>query len=297
MKPKTMIYALVSVVVILAGVVIVLRYRNEAGAAIGASIVAGGLSSLAFCIIRYFDDKDEEERFAKLFGNIESLAQAIQSLRLHEVARRRIRFRRPREALAKAIEAVDRGRTIEIDAIGISLKPFYDDWMQHLRARGGVRVRLLVMDPRTAIFERFCADQGVDKENFTKDIIFTTSEALNLERLLIGMRAGQGGTADQSPLGRTGTSLGFEIKLRWDPGFQSVTLTRVNEILLARSRLVNEAKSPDVFFEVYRNNSSEHPYFEMYRKYFEEVWKRSSEPTEKELKEVTAGFEGCIKQG
>lgn len=301
---KTVIYALVSLVLVLGGIIVVLNYRTEVGAAIGASIVAGGLASLSFSIIRYFDDKDavrlrlrEEEKYVELREGIEALAKAVQSLRLDDAGRKRIRSRRPREDVARAIEAIDKRRTIEIDSMGISLRPFYEDWMDHLLVRGGVRARLLVMDPRTGVFERFCTDQGIDREKFVQDIAFITSNVLNLERSHSCMKADQGRTASQSPSGRTGAGVVFQIELRWDPGFQSVTLTRVNEILFVRSRLVSEARNPNVFFEVYRNGSSERPYFETYRKYFEEVWRRSFVPTEKELNEVTAGSKGRIGEG
>src|SRR2546423_15365674 len=127
---RTAIYLLSSAVAALAGVLVLMgAKKSEIGLSIGTSLIAGSLSSVAFVVIRYFDDTDVDKlfrdsgtQFVNTRRSLDAIDHSLSSLR-HLVgtadgtARKRVFDRHPKEEVGDENVSVHGRRDIEIQGI------------------------------------------------------------------------------------------------------------------------------------------------------------------------------------
>jgi hypothetical protein len=274
-KQKTAIYLLVSVILALSGFLLLAAYSGETSVAIATSLIAGGISSGAFAVIRYFDDVDVTvhqevitRSIAALDENISRLDSGLDVMRSTALLaggpdQRRVFEKHPKSAVQQEIRTVQR-RDIDIDALGMSLQPIYDDIVRDLLSRENAHVRLLVQDPRASTFSEICLEQGRDRNKTASSILYTIRKVL-----------------EHQSTAREGAEASIEI--RCFGGVPSVTLTRVNRVIFVRPRYPNEANfGGAVFYERY-DERIERACYETYCHYFEAVWESGRTPTVEDL--------------
>jgi len=273
-KQKTTIYILVSAILALFGVIL-LAFGSAAWAvAVATSLIAAGVSSSAFAVIRYFDEVDMAnhqsvitQAIAALDQNLSRLDTGLDVMRSTALLsggpdQRRVFERHPKGAVQQELRAAR--REIELDALGMSLAPFYDDIVRDLQHRGNAHIRLLVQDPRGKTFDWICVEQGRDRKKTADSILYTIRKVLEHEAT-----AREGAEAT--------------IEIRCCDSVPSVTLTRINRVVFVRPRLPNEANfGGTVFYERY-DERVERECYDTYWHYFDSVWEDSRTPTFEDL--------------
>ncbi|MBY8878984.1 hypothetical protein [Actinacidiphila acidipaludis] len=275
---RTAVYVLSSVVVMLVGLVVLVTAGNGTiGMAISTSLIASGITSLAFVAIRYFDDADatttmqhSERLFTAVDRRLDALDRSSAALR-HVIAsndasgRWRVFDRHPKEEVGQEINAAN-GHLV-VDVAGLTLRPFCRDWLRHLVERGNATVRLLVQDPTGTSFAQVCHQESRETQTMLDDAHWVTRTALLLA-------AGEDVTYwDMPPAGQ-----GLQVEVRWFTGFPTITLTSVGDVVYARARFLREGASQTrTFFERY--SLADGALFDVYRSYFQVAWESARVPT------------------
>lgn len=273
-RQKTAIYVLVSVSLALVGVATLAWWTDAKGVAIATSLIAGAISSIGFAVIHHFDDTDSTRDNLAIVQGIESLGESlgrldegIEKVRAIAVMNaspndRRIFERHPKEAVQEELAALSKREGTQVDALGVSLQPFYDDVVKALLGKDNVKVRLLVQDPLAPTFAQICSEQGRDRRRTASSIVYTLRQVLG------------NGIDTSSP-----------VEIRCYSGVPSVTLTRVNKVVFVRPRFLNEANfSGSVFFERY-DSRIDARCVDAFAHYFEAAWTDARTPTISELEQ------------
>jgi hypothetical protein len=269
-KQKTTIYILVSLLLAFGGIILLAFVSSTTIIAIATSIIAGAISSVGLAIIRYFDDVTISETSATIARSIAVLDENVNRLdtgldTIRAVAaltggpdQRRVFERHPKIAVQHELQSAHR-RDVELDAIGMSLQPLFDDIVRELLNRENVRVRLLVQDPLAESFARICSEQGRDRNKTAESIFYTIRMVL-----------------EHQSTAREGSEAIIEV--RCIGASASVTLTRVNKVVFVRPRILNEANfAGAVFYERY-DERVEPRCYDAYWHYFQNAWVDSRVP-------------------
>jgi hypothetical protein len=275
---RTAVYVLSSLVAVLAGVLVLLATNERPiGLSIGTSLVAGGLSSIAFVAIRFFDDTDAarvmhgiSHLFAKNDDSLLAIDHSLGALRhvMQESSSRgelRVFDRHPKEEVGEEISTVH--GYLAIDAVGLTLRPFCRDWLATIIRRGDVKLRLLVQDPNGDLFPRVCHQESRETRTMLDDVRWVTRAALQLSA---GEIVEGWDEVIRAP--------GLAVEIRWFRDYPTITMTRVGDVLYARARFLREGASHTrTFFERYSVDDAAS--FDTFRSYFEIAWESARVPT------------------
>ncbi len=248
--------------------------------ALGTSICAGGLASLALGILRWMDDRDS----TSLGGAVQALAsgaakseaaiiKSVTELQA-EIARKVIldtssRFRcvddaRIGEAFQTAytFASIRNGSgAIRVDVVGLKLLRFLDDQLAFLQTSGHrVNVRLLLQSPDEEIFADICKMEGRDVRSTAKDI-----------RSTLGLLSGAAAIG-KSLIWRRNS---LTIELRFYSDYQPITLFRVADECYVRPRVSTPKGASSRFYERYDATLMK-PHFEVFNAHFEKCWNDGS---------------------
>src|SRR5256714_2332338 len=275
---RTAIYLLSSAVAALAGVLVLMgAKKSEIGLSIGTSLIAGSLSSVAFVVIRYFDDTDVDKllrdsgtQFVNTRRSLDAIDQSLSSLR-HLVgtadgtARKRVFDRHPKEEVGDEIVSVH--GQVDIDVAGLTLRPFCRDWLATIIRRGDVRPRLLVHDPIDSVFARACHQESRETGTMVQDVLWVTRAVPS---------PADGGAVDG--WNDVVAGAGLKVEIRWFSDYPTITMTRVGDVLYARARFLPEGTSHTrTFFERYSWDDA--AAFDTFRPYFEIAVESAKVPT------------------
>lgn len=148
---------------------------------------------------------------------------------------------------------------IRIDVKGMELYNFWNDQKETiLNKLSKFHIQLLVQDPYSKTFDEMVRNEGINKEKVTANIIALTKEILKLK--------------EDCVLNDTDRS----IEIRWLSFPAAVTMTKVNNQMYIRARLMNANNMNDLqFFEKYKKGDLP---FDTYSQLFETEWKSYDEP-------------------
>lgn len=276
---RTAIYVVVSICVVSLGVACLAWAENNLVLlSVATSLIAGGISSAAFGIIRYFDEKTNIATSAQFGKHLEDLRSDLQDVGkdlqvvrsitavARDVNERRVFDRHPDDEIRAEIERHRRTSRVTLEVMGLSLRPFYGDFMSYLIERGNVNLRLIVQEPGTELFSTICQQEARDEAAMARDVLLVTRRVLDYQ-------------LESNP----GNS---EIEVRWFRFCPAVSLTRVDGVVFVRSRFLQEALHPPMFFERYYE--IEGRCFDAYKSYFEKAWEFGLKPNKQLCDDVEA---------
>jgi hypothetical protein len=238
---------------------------------IATSLIAAGLASLVFTVIREIDQRDaaqSNQRLKRLIELEQELREGLTELRrtlllTQNPDARRIYKVHPREEVREEISNAG-DRRVRLDALGLALKSLYDEQVRPLIDRGDSEVRLLVEDPRSEAFAAMCDQESRDHAVMMRDILDVTDYVQEwAER--------QNGTDRQ----------GVSLMMKWSTLNAPVTMTRVNDWMVVRTRFPREGTRERGFFEQYTPDDGRA--FDQLERFFEESWSDAEEPTAEDV--------------
>ena len=278
---STTIYIVLSVCVLLIGIVFTIGggaeipgppdatgkptatvQRSATWFAVGTSLLAAGLASLGFAIVRRFDDIDSvelQDKFDRIEKEVRESKSTLRRARLVPEASERCLF--DPQISGRFKEAVDdclADAPVVVDVVGLKLNRFLNDQFEYLQAqarRQKVVVRMLLQDPDGENFRAICKLETRDEQGTREDILNTLTR-------LTGARC-------------SGKELVYEkdalrIVVRFCSQFQPIASFRVGDTILVRPR-IRSSGAGQRFYEVYRRSEGE-SYFGLYRDHFESCW-------------------------
>lgn len=266
--------------------------RSPSAFSVGTSLLAAGLASLGFAVVRVFDDRDTTQ-LSNDIGNLANrvdgvntaLRDARKLIRRTQVvipsARDRCLFDpqisgRFREAIGDSNPSCE----LHVDVVGLKLFRFLTDQLQYLVTQASFRpvtVRMLLQDPDSADFGSICQLETRDEKGTRADILST-------------LRQLQGGTHVGEDLVYSVGQL--TIKVRFYPQFQPIAFFRVNDTVLVRPR-IRSAGAGDRFYEAYSQEEGEE-YFGLYRDHFQNCWSKGRFLVPSS---IASGLQGLFKSG
>jgi hypothetical protein len=280
---KTVLYLLSSALVLASGIIVLQHYStSQIGQSVATSLISGGIASFAFSIIRYFDDRDNRQAsLAQLdktssidasIGSLEGAVNRLQSLTLvsHDAELRCIFDRHCTKQFSAAMESYTTTTLLKIDVMGFSLNRFYSEQWQRLEQRGNVYVRILIQDPLSPTFAWLAKQESRDIQVMMKDAVELSRSIMN-------------------KVSSCATERNVKLDIRWFSGIPSVTLSRVNDAIFVRARMLNEGKDAPVFFEHYTIRDGR--CFATYSEYFDNAWNVARAPA---IDEISAGTSGIV---
>ena len=141
---------------------------------------------------------------------------------------------------------------IKIDIKGMELYNFWKDQKDVILGLNKFHVRLLVQDPFSDTFVKMVRNEGINQEKVTSNIQAITKDIFKLE--------------EEGKINNTDR----KIKIRWLSFPASVTMTKVNNQMYVRARLMNSNNMNDLqFFEKYQKGDLP---FNTYSKLFNIEW-------------------------
>ena len=249
------IYILSSVVVLSIGLILlIVGEPNSLFFAIGSSLVAGGFSSIAFSLIKYFDDKQSKLDMNEIRSSMQYVERDLKKLKMGTVAiddplQRCVFNQLLSDEFSNLIKEYENDDILSIDIMGLSLYRFYKEQFQNIMKHNNVHMRIIVQNPYAESTKVTIQMEGRDEAKIINEII-TVSKAVMEEN-------------------RNNSN----IEIRWFNDFPSMTLDRVNHTLYVRPRFLEEASGVQMCFERFTDKDSK--VFNIYMNYFEAVWERS----------------------
>lgn len=264
---STTIYILLSVIVLFAGIAATVWGGQEIAAqpnapghllsptwfSVGTSLLAAGLASLGFAVVRRFDDIDSVELHEKL--------GLLRSARLIVGASERCFFDPDISAIFKKAVHDCPDTTVLVDVVGLKLYRFLNDQLQYLKIEGGSRkiiVRMLLQNPDSEHFQAICKLEARDEDATKEDILKTLT-------MLQG--------AKQVGKDLIYTDANLKVFVRFFTPFQPIASFRVGDTILIRPR-IRSSGAGSRFYEAYDKQEGE-SYFGLYRDHFEACWSTS----------------------
>jgi hypothetical protein len=296
---KTAFYLSVSVVIALIGLVLLFAFQQKASiVSIATSIIAAGITSIAFGFNQFLEERDDENSLhvlripiKELGDDLNRLDRNLQDVRnlvevISESNKRRIFERHPDDEFKEELKQLHRNSTVYVDSLGLTLKPFCNDHLNRFVRRGNSVVRVLIQNPLEATFSMICDQEGRDEKRMALEVLQVTQQILSLKIHGVGTQV------SVSSKTLKGMQIGKPtiIELKWFNGFPSVTLTRLNHVVFVRARYLNEANEAPSFFERYYE--IEGMPFDAYNRYFDLAWNAATIPTD----EMRAQLESKLKQ-
>jgi hypothetical protein len=288
---KTVIYILLSIIIALVGVVLLSHAnpQDQIKISIATSIVAAGITSLIFGIIRYIDERDMETSSQIMRTKIEGLTNDISGLErslgdvrnfvsaVRDPNERRVFDRHPDDEFRNELNQIHVRTPIVVDTLGLSLIQFCDDHLNNFIVRGNSRLRLLIQNPLKDNFTLICQQEGREVLTMMKEILLVTRQILSLSAH--GQAAGMQASPHGLLSGGTRNAKPTKVELKWFDDFPSITFTRLNNVMYVRARYLKEANQPPMFYEVYYDGV-ESKCFHSYSSYFDLAWNSSTTPTQ-----------------
>jgi hypothetical protein len=142
--------------------------------------------------------------------------------------------------------------------VAFSASRFFVDQYELFRERKNAEVRILVEDPGSEAFSQMCLFEARDPQRMAREIMEITDAVTS-----------------HAVRRRLNPDLA-EISLRWRPGITTVTLTRVNDVIYCRSRVFDEGRDAETFFEKYVASNPKS--FKAVSEHFDNLWRASGEP-------------------
>lgn len=262
---RWVIYALLSTLTMAIGIVcLALDWRE-----VGISLLSGGIASALFLVQKVVDDLSQR---AERTAGAAALAEMSRVIQTHESKldgiRRALatiagqsddgadnRVTMARHLTAESTQVIGQlgdAETLELDAVGISLKQLMIDHEQTFTTRRNLRVRLIILDPRSTMFEAAVTQEGRDAAVMREQVKYVL--------------AGTGRIARKRR--DAGWEPGIEIRLL--DGVMTTTGIRVDGTWFFRPRFANESNSFQFFFERYDSTAPE--CFRMLNAHFATLW-------------------------
>lgn len=294
---STIVYFLVAVIVSLLGLVLLVSHigsknQSEALDSIGASLLAGGIASVGFGLLRYIDDTAERElknqlnnMRTELEKQFDALRKAIANFAVDTAGS----IRATSQADIRCVSDVEIGskfRTeftrfsllpepVAVDVLGLKLVRFLEDQLNWLVSRRhDTTVRLLLQNPYGKIFSEICELEARNLRSTQDDILRT------LDKLI-------GATVEGPSLVWQKEQVRIEVKF-YDK-YQPVALFRVQDTIYVRPRVSTPQGAATRFYEVYETRDSE-KHFNVQLRHFEQCW-RDGRYRAPEVRELRADLE------
>ena len=214
------------------------------------AIVSIGCSLLATAISSYLMDKTQDT-------TIDELKQLImeQDNKIKKIGKdtndRIFCGRHLRQVVTDALKQYSSGpETLEIDVMGMELINFWTEQRERLLACPNFKLRMLVQDPHSEIFELMAINEQVSYSTTKSNIEKVTKDVISYS---------------------VGLSKKQRIELRWLYFPASATLIRINDTVYVRTRLIDSSHvDDDHFFEKYEVGDI--PFYS-FKHYFSNAWK------------------------
>lgn len=247
--------------------------KSPTAFSVGTSLLAAGLASLGFAVVRVFDDRDTtklNEDVADVKQRIDGVSAALREARslvrrtqiVIPSARERCLFDPQISARFRvAISDCSPNSALQVDVVGLKLLRFLTDQLQYLTEQAATRpvnVRMLLQNPDSPDFVSICSLETRDEKG-TRANILSTLQLLRGARLVdedLEYKSGQ-----------------LSIKVRFYLSFQPIAFFRVNDTVLVRPR-IRSAGAGDRFYEAYTLDEGEE-YFGLYRDHFKSCWQKA----------------------
>ena len=276
---STVIYFLLGIIISLLGFVLLLVHvgskdQSTVLASIGASLLAGGIASLGFGLLRYIDDstgqKLQVEVSSKL-GELEGRFEALRSNMVTFAAESRASVRLTSRAEDRCVSDQHisgrfrseyhrftlRDRRVEVDVLGLKLFRFLEDQLNWLAGRDHeIVARMLLQNPYNDVFKQIC-DLEARSPRATKEDIARTLEKLSGATI-----------ADDSLTWQQGE---LKIRLRFYDKYQPVALFRIQDAIYVRPRVNTPLGASSRFYEVYEKQDDQKHYSVQFQ-HFERCW-------------------------
>lgn len=284
---STLIYFLLAAVISLVGVVLAGwgaltddngQPRSATVVSIGTSLLAGGLASIGFGVLRHFDDRDEVARHIQLEAHRDTIIARVDELR-EEVGRIGTEVTRSVRLTSSAalrcvsdLEIGDRfrmefaraghlGGVISVDVLGLKLFRFLSDQLFWISESGHpTHIRLLMQHPDGEIFEQICEAEARSVDATRRD----------MARTLNSLRPSA--TRDKSLLWDREA---LQVEVRLFNRYQPVTMFGVDSTIYVRPRVSTPQGASSRFYEVY-DESDSRAHFGVHHSHFETCWEESS---------------------
>lgn len=165
-----------------------------------------------------------------------------------------------RRAFYASRDSLAPDQTIRVDVLGLKLHRFLNDQLDWLRGHGRrIDIRLLLQDPKGAVFTAICHLEG-------RDIQVASEDAQQTLMLLDGGRLEDDSWRHEID--------DVHIDLRFTGTYQPVTLFRVGGSCCVRPRVSTPLGAATRFYEKYDQQSG-HTYYSVYAAHFTQAWKTS----------------------
>lgn len=284
---RTAIYLLSSAVVALTGLTITLASNpRPVGLSIGTSLIAAGVGSFAFAIMRFYDDSSSDSVNAVLNSGLERLHESMNHQVKATDTLRRTAFRTghidsraygiyPAEAITQELSR--NNAKVEVDSFGLTLGRLLRLDLPQLLEREDCKVRLLVQHPQSPMFDLILSQEQRDREQCMRDIISVTKYVLE--------RTDPASATAQSPAQRKNS-----VDIRWYRGYPTVTSIRIDDMILVRPRVPKEPLQMNAFYERYSREDGRA--FQAYYDLYDQLWHEATEPTTSDLSDAETLLSG-----
>lgn len=207
-----------------------------------------GCSLISTSIINYFRSKAEDVKLE----DIEKKVVEMQKYYKHYIPNNRIVIgTHLNREFPRMINNSNSDEVLYIDVLGIELNNFWNDQNLLLLGRKNIKLRMIVQDPDSIYFSDI-----IKNEEFNEKII--RNNIYNLTKRIYSLSL--------NPKNNQ------KIDIKWISFPASVTITRVNEQLYVRSRIINSSHNDEYhFFEIYQKGDK--PY-DTFMKYFNDLWNK-----------------------
>lgn len=276
---STIIYFLLSIIISLLGLVLLLVHvgsKNQSTvlASVGASLLAGGIASLGFGVLRYIDDRTGQNLQVEIAGKVSELEERFEALRSSMgmfAAETVSSVRLTSRAKDRCISDVEissrlrdeyhrfslRDEQVEVDVLGLKLFRFLEDQLNWLVSRHHETVaRMLLQNPYGDVFDQIC-ELEARSPRATKQDIARTLEKLSGAAITDGSLTWNRGA--------------LTIKLRFYDKYQPVALFRVQDAIYVRPRVSTPLGASSRFYDVYEKQDSE-KHYDVQWQHFERCW-------------------------
>jgi hypothetical protein len=251
---------------------------------IATSLIAAGVASLLFTLIREIDQRDSaqsKKRITSLIELEQKLHQGLIELRRALLLTmnpdaRRIYSVHPADEVRKAIEEQQVPNKVTLDALGLALRSLYDEQIKDLIVRGNCEVRLVVEDPRSDAFKTMCEQEA-------RDIVVMTEDVLTVTEYVRAWTEEHPDAAERE----------VSVLIRWSGLNVPVTMTRVNEWMAVRTRLPREGVRERGFFEQYTPDDGKA--FIQLGRFFDETWYAAKAPTAEDVESAQKRLDELVK--
>lgn len=257
--------------IVLTGAVCVLlneKYSKESTLllSIGCSLIATGISGVFYGITQEHSVEEVHDLVRGIDCTLNRLMEG------KSVNARIITGKHLKDVFPQMIsEESKKNKKLYVDVIGMELFNFWKEQGEELFKHEKIHVRLIVQDPNSPHFKGMTTNEQVDSQVVQKNIEELTKE---IEELKPRLKRTQ------------------KIEIRWLYFPASATVTRVNDQLYARTRLIDSTHLDNGnFFEKYI--AGEIP-FQAFCDYFKNAWQQWDNNRYPELRQAKDDYEKFI---